>query len=324
MACRTPSTLLRGMVRKTPRCARGSLSSRQHWMWDPPWPCSAGGHAGSALHREIRARPGNGRCYGPGPGPRSGCRIAQSPSCESTSPRSARCWTAMTRHRRPLRLLPPTGIPSALAPWASRARRPPGLADLPDGSGVPGRARPADASTRGRGRGRRAAQLGHARSHYHQPKPGSTKASSAATTLGPKRQSRSPCTSGSASMTTWPQRGRPSACRCSATPWATPASPSALTTEGCSPRWGSMRNCVNWRHGGDWGEGLAPTRGRRAGQDAARGRLLRPRCGGARAAFARLSSGPDEAIVRVITARPGLEPVRQAMAALAPSLIRAA
>ena len=44
---------------------------------------------------------------------------------------------------------------------------------------------------------------------------------------------------------------------------------------------------------------------------------------GALAAFARLSSGLDEAIVRVITARPGLEPVRQAMAALAPSLIRA-
>jgi hypothetical protein len=42
------------------------------------------------------------------------------------------------------------------------------------------------------------------------------------------------------------------------------------------------------------------------------------------AAFARLSSGLDEAIVRVITARPGIEPVRQAMAALRPSLIRAA
>jgi hypothetical protein len=44
---------------------------------------------------------------------------------------------------------------------------------------------------------------------------------------------------------------------------------------------------------------------------------------GAPAAFARLSGGLDEAIVRVITARPGLEPVSQAMAALAPSLIRA-
>jgi 5,10-methylenetetrahydromethanopterin reductase len=42
------------------------------------------------------------------------------------------------------------------------------------------------------------------------------------------------------------------------------------------------------------------------------------------AALARLSSGLDEAIVRVITARPGLEPVSQAMAALAPSLVRAA
>jgi len=42
------------------------------------------------------------------------------------------------------------------------------------------------------------------------------------------------------------------------------------------------------------------------------------------AAFARLSTGLDETIVRVITVRPGLEPVIQAMAALTPSLIRAA
>ena len=41
------------------------------------------------------------------------------------------------------------------------------------------------------------------------------------------------------------------------------------------------------------------------------------------AAFARLSAGLDEAIVRIITARPGLEPAAQAMAALTPSLIRA-
>jgi 5,10-methylenetetrahydromethanopterin reductase len=40
------------------------------------------------------------------------------------------------------------------------------------------------------------------------------------------------------------------------------------------------------------------------------------------AAFARLSAGLDEAIVRVITARPGLEPVSEALAALRPSLIR--
>jgi alkanesulfonate monooxygenase SsuD/methylene tetrahydromethanopterin reductase-like flavin-dependent oxidoreductase (luciferase family) len=45
---------------------------------------------------------------------------------------------------------------------------------------------------------------------------------------------------------------------------------------------------------------------------------------GAPTAFARLSAGLDEAIVRVITARPGLEPVIQAMAALTPALIRAA
>jgi alkanesulfonate monooxygenase SsuD/methylene tetrahydromethanopterin reductase-like flavin-dependent oxidoreductase (luciferase family) len=42
------------------------------------------------------------------------------------------------------------------------------------------------------------------------------------------------------------------------------------------------------------------------------------------AAFARLSAGLDEAIVRVIAARPGLEPVIAAMAALRPALIRAA
>ena len=42
------------------------------------------------------------------------------------------------------------------------------------------------------------------------------------------------------------------------------------------------------------------------------------------AAFARLSAGLDEAIVRIVTARPGPEPVSQAMAALTPALIRAA
>ena len=41
---------------------------------------------------------------------------------------------------------------------------------------------------------------------------------------------------------------------------------------------------------------------------------------GAPAAFARLSAGLDEAIVRIITARPGLEPATQAMAALTPAL----
>jgi alkanesulfonate monooxygenase SsuD/methylene tetrahydromethanopterin reductase-like flavin-dependent oxidoreductase (luciferase family) len=44
--------------------------------------------------------------------------------------------------------------------------------------------------------------------------------------------------------------------------------------------------------------------------------------GPAPAAFARLSAGLDEAIVRIVTARPGLEPVSAAMAALTPSLIR--
>jgi hypothetical protein len=45
---------------------------------------------------------------------------------------------------------------------------------------------------------------------------------------------------------------------------------------------------------------------------------------GAPAAYARLSQGLDETIVRVITARPGLEPVVEAMAALTPTRIRAA
>jgi alkanesulfonate monooxygenase SsuD/methylene tetrahydromethanopterin reductase-like flavin-dependent oxidoreductase (luciferase family) len=46
--------------------------------------------------------------------------------------------------------------------------------------------------------------------------------------------------------------------------------------------------------------------------------------GPAPAAFTRLSAGLDEAIVRVITARPGLAPVREAMTALTPALIRSA
>jgi alkanesulfonate monooxygenase SsuD/methylene tetrahydromethanopterin reductase-like flavin-dependent oxidoreductase (luciferase family) len=43
---------------------------------------------------------------------------------------------------------------------------------------------------------------------------------------------------------------------------------------------------------------------------------------GAPAAFARLSAGLDEVMVRIITARPGLEPVAATMAALTPSAIR--
>jgi len=46
--------------------------------------------------------------------------------------------------------------------------------------------------------------------------------------------------------------------------------------------------------------------------------------GPAPAALVRLSAGLDEAIVRIITARPGLVPVAEAMDALTPALIRAA
>jgi alkanesulfonate monooxygenase SsuD/methylene tetrahydromethanopterin reductase-like flavin-dependent oxidoreductase (luciferase family) len=44
----------------------------------------------------------------------------------------------------------------------------------------------------------------------------------------------------------------------------------------------------------------------------------------AAAAFARLSAGLDEAMVRIITARPGLKPAVEAMEALTPALIRGA
>jgi len=44
---------------------------------------------------------------------------------------------------------------------------------------------------------------------------------------------------------------------------------------------------------------------------------------GAAGAYKRLSEGLDETIVRVITARPGIEPVLEAMEALTPELIRA-
>jgi alkanesulfonate monooxygenase SsuD/methylene tetrahydromethanopterin reductase-like flavin-dependent oxidoreductase (luciferase family) len=42
------------------------------------------------------------------------------------------------------------------------------------------------------------------------------------------------------------------------------------------------------------------------------------------AAFARLSAGLDETVVRIVAARPGLEPVVHAMGALTPALIRSA
>jgi hypothetical protein len=45
--------------------------------------------------------------------------------------------------------------------------------------------------------------------------------------------------------------------------------------------------------------------------------------GPASAAFARLGARLDEAVVRIITARPGLTPVIEAMAALTPARIRA-
>jgi alkanesulfonate monooxygenase SsuD/methylene tetrahydromethanopterin reductase-like flavin-dependent oxidoreductase (luciferase family) len=45
---------------------------------------------------------------------------------------------------------------------------------------------------------------------------------------------------------------------------------------------------------------------------------------GAAAAYARLSAGLDETVVRIITTRPGPEPVIETMAALTPALIRAA
>jgi hypothetical protein len=46
--------------------------------------------------------------------------------------------------------------------------------------------------------------------------------------------------------------------------------------------------------------------------------------GGAPSAYARLSGGHDETVVRFITVRPGPEPVLAAMSALTPALVRAA
>jgi len=44
---------------------------------------------------------------------------------------------------------------------------------------------------------------------------------------------------------------------------------------------------------------------------------------GAASAYAKLAEGLDETIVRIITARPGMEPVIETMEALTPALIRA-
>jgi hypothetical protein len=44
---------------------------------------------------------------------------------------------------------------------------------------------------------------------------------------------------------------------------------------------------------------------------------------GAPSAFRTLAAGLDEAIVRILTVRPGVEPVIEAMEALTPAIIRA-
>ena len=187
-------------------------------------------------------------------------------------------------------------------------------------SGLPGRARPADAPSGGRDRRRRAAQLGHAPAHRRQP--------------GADRRGRrpgGPRTGRGADDDVHPglhrrRRGRRAAglrhagARLRPGPAGHPAGrrlPRAVRPDGV--RRGAARAGGPARPGRD----PVRARGRRPGQMLQAVGYYGP-AAAAPAAFARLSAGLDEAIVRVITARPGLEPVIAAMAALTPALIRAA
>ena len=138
---------------------------------DPAGPRGAGGHAGPALLRPIRPRPGNGRLrarvLGLGrpaepphrrdarlrhPGPRAaGGRHGHGRRDRRHRPGRRRPG----RRRRGDARLAPLGVARGAGPAS--------------GSGVPGRTRPADAQAGGRNRRRRAAQLGDARAHRRQP-----------------------------------------------------------------------------------------------------------------------------------------------------------
>ena len=188
------------------------------------------------------------------------------------------------------------------------------------GSGVPGRARPADAQARGRDRRRRAAQLGDARAHRRQP--------------GADRRGRGPAgrEPGAVPVTMYIRvcidddvaaarqaLGR----QVLGYALGQPGIPQNAGYRGLFAQMGFDEVLRELEARRDRGATLSEL------VDAVPDQMLQAvgyygPVAAAPAAFARLSAGLDEAIVRVITARPGLEPVIAAMAALTPALIRAA
>ena len=131
---------------------------------DPAGPGGPGGHAGPAVGGAVRARPRHGRL-------RAGVLGIGGPA------RPPDRGDARVRHRGPRAAGRPAGHGRAdhrqgrLGSGRARvaAVRLIGAGGSAAGSGLPGRARPADAPARRAGRRRSAAQLGHARAHRGQP-----------------------------------------------------------------------------------------------------------------------------------------------------------
>ena len=122
-------------------------------------------------------------------------------------------------------------------------------------------------------------------------------------------------------MTTRPRPGRRSARRCSATPWAGPGIPESAGYRGLFAQMGFDAELSELEQRRDRGAAMPELVAAAPDEMLQAVGYYGPACP-APAAFARLSAGLDEAMVRIITARPGLEPVAAAMTALTPSLIR--
>ena len=134
----------------------------------------------------------------------------------------------------------------------------------------------------------------------------------------------SPCTSGSASMRMWRPPVGPSGPRCWATPSGARALPRPPGYRGLFGQMGFDDILSDLEARRSEGATMDDTGRRRSRRVAHCRRLLRTGLRRGPEAYARLTPGLDETVVRIVTARPGLEPVVTAMAALTPDRIRAA
>ena len=229
-------------------------------MWTPLGAGGPGGDTGAAVGGRFVLGLGTGG-YGPDSGRRSACRTGRSPSCATTSPRSAACWPGETVTSAG----PALGLPAGPVPPRSASatcRRP----------GVPGGAGPADAQAGRRDRRRRAAQLGD---------PGAGRGQPSLVAEGAARAGPGPA---EVPLTMYIRvcidddvaaARRAFGTQVLGYAMAQPGMPADAGTARCSRRWASTRRCRSSRTAGTQGLDHG-TSGRRPRRDAPGGRLLRP------------------------------------------------